>query len=281
MCLGWGVATAIGSMFFALMSVESWFHDYYVIDTAITLDGLLAYFTIGIIGASITFGQLRKTKLIPSESVVAEFSDTIGLLWREYRFAFILLLIAWPISEIVIAVLLVQFNYDTTLIYIINGAVGAILTGFAIQRIHPGVRWIHIALFAIGWAVFWELRWHIAGALGVERGSFNDGWSIIRLFVAGLAGLAMGLILRQSGLTFRWKGILRVAAGWFLGWGLATVIAWYLAAETMLLIRWTTPFADFHIPWILSTVVVGLVGGVYTIREILDTEPEANIPHQS
>ena len=279
--LGWGVASAIGIMLAALMSVESWFENYYVIDEAISLNGFLVIFTIGIIGASITVKQLRKTNLFSPESGVVGFSDTVGVLWRKYRFAFILLLLAWPISEIVISVLIVQLNYDTTLLFIINGSFGAILTGFAIKQIRSGVRWLHIFLFTLAWAAFWELRWHIAGTLGVERGGFNDGWSIIRLFAAGLAGLAMGLILRQSGFKLRWKGILRLAAGWFLGWGLATIIAWYLATETMLMIRWTTSFADIHIPWVLCTVVVGLVGGVYTIREILNTEPEANIPHQS
>jgi len=278
---GWGVASAIGIMLAALMSVESWFENYYVIDVAISLNGFLVIFTIGIIGASITVKQLRKTNLIPPESGVVGFSDTVVALWQEYRLAFILLMLAWPISEIVISVLIVQFNYDTTLIFIINGSFGAILTGFAIKQIRSGVRWLHIFLFAVAWATFWELRWHLAGALGVERGGFNDGWSIIRLFAAGLAGLVMGLILRQSGLKLRWKGILHLAAGWFLGWGLATVISWYLATETMLMIRWTTSFADFHIPWVLSTVVVGLFGGVYTIREILNTEADANIPHQS
>jgi hypothetical protein len=219
--------------------------------------------------------------LITSGPVVDEFSATVGVLWRKYRFALILLLIAWPISEIVIAVLLVQLNYDITLIFVINGAVGAILSGIAIRRIHTEVRWFHIALIAVGWAVFWELRWHIAGATGIEQGGLGAGWSLIRLLAAALSGVTMGLILRLSGIKLGWKALMRVAAGWFLGWGLATVLAWYLAIETMLMIRWTTSFADIHIPWVLSAVFVGLFGGVYTIREILNTEPEANIPHQS
>ena len=250
--LGWGGAAAIGIMFFALMSVESWLTNYYLVDNAIGVDGLLANFTIGIIGASITVKQLRKTNLIPTESGVVEFSDTVVTLWQEYRFALILLLIAWPISEIVISVLLVQLNYDTAWIFIINGVVGAILSGFAIQRIQPRVRWFHIALFAIGWAVFWELRWNIADAIGIEQGGFNAGWSLIRLLAAALAGVTMGLVLRVSGAKLGWKPLVRIVGGWMLGWALATIISGYVQTATMLFFWWTTSFADVHIPWVID-----------------------------
>jgi hypothetical protein len=275
---GWAGATGLGIMLSALMSVESWFPYYYVIDEAISLEGLLANFVFGILGASVTIQQLREANIIGTETGVARYTNAVGSLWREHRFGFILLLTAWPVSEIAIMILLVQMDYDTSLIFIVNGFIGASITGYAIMRIRDSVKWIHLVLFAVVWPIFWESRWYIANALGVEIGGFNDGWSLIRLLAAGLAGLSMGFILQISGPRLGWRSVLRIASGWVFGWGLATIIAGYLVNSTQLIINWTTSFADFHIPWILSSVVVGLIGGGFTAREILLEMPGSDQP---
>jgi hypothetical protein len=254
------------------MNLEGWLKDYYIIDLFITPDGLFAYSIIGAIGSGVTIWQIKKSSISAEIRERYDFSDTFLYLFKRNWVVLVLLLIGWPISEILLQVVFKLMNSDTTLIYLINGGVAALFLGLAIKRLKADFGWSHILAITLAWMLLWEGRWHLANAIGFELGS-SGGWFLLRLVAAAAAGGMTGVVLKLVLPTMNWTRVIPVSASWVLGWGISSVIAGYFISTNQWITHWETPIATFSYFWILVAPLVGLIGGVTTVREVLAVEP--------
>jgi serine/threonine protein kinase len=269
--LGWGAATLIGVLFNAHMNLEGWLKDYYIIDRFISVDGLFAYSIIGAIGSGVTIWQIKKSSISAKIPKRLDFSDTVLYLLKRDWVVLVLLLIGWPISEVLLQVVFKLMNGDTTLIYLINGGVAALFLGLAIKRLKTDFGWSHILAITLAWMLLWEGRWHLANAIGIELGQ-TGGWFLLRLVASAAAGGITGVVLKFVLPTMNWTRVIPVSASWVLGWGISSAIAGYFISTNQWITHWETPIATFSYFWILVAPLVGLIGGVSTVREILNAE---------
>ena len=147
----------------------------------------------------------------------------------------------------------------------IGGAVGGLITGWALQRAAPSVRWkdalAFTVRFAISWTIGWIVAWAIVG-LGkdtfVELGSsisdaLGQGALVTRAFLSwgstwgiagtiagivagGLAGFSLGRLLRcaEPPIPGRWIVVLTISLPvcWSLGWAVSGAMGAAVAAST-------------------------------------------------
>ena len=147
----------------------------------------------------------------------------------------------------------------------IGGAVGGLITGWALQRAAPSVRWkdalAATVRFAISWTIGWIVAWAIVG-LGkdtfVELGSsvsdaLGQGALVTRAFLSwgstwgiagtiagivagGLAAFSIGGLLRRTEppIPGRWIVVLTIGLPvcWSLGWAVSGAMGAAVAAST-------------------------------------------------
>jgi hypothetical protein len=200
-----------------------------------------------------------------------DFSDTISYIWKEDRVVLFLLLIGWSIGEVLAQIVLDLMGGDTSFVYLIIGAVGALISGLAFRRIKSSYSWIHVFINMVAWMLLWEARWQVANLLHIQPG-LNGGWYLIRLIAAAVAGVVTGIVLKNIEPAIDWKRIIRISVGWVIGWGLAPVIVGYFHTAPNRIVQWQTPITTFLYVWILALVLVGFSGGISTLREILNAE---------
>ncbi len=147
----------------------------------------------------------------------------------------------------------------------IGGAVGGLITGWALQRATPSMGWKHAlgaaVRFAISWTIGWILAWATVGlnvdtfvelgrsvsdALGqgalVTRAflSWGSTWgiagTIAGIVAGGLAGFSIGRLLRRTEppIPGRWIVLLTIGLPvcWALGWAVSGAIGAAVARST-------------------------------------------------
>jgi hypothetical protein len=97
--------------------------------------------------------------------------------------------------------------------WVLIGAIGGLITGLALRRAEPSVRWQHILVITIGWAI----SMIVSGAISQALYS-TDSAAINGTIRGAIGGLIIGLVLLQTAFSIHWKQILVMTLGWSAGW---------------------------------------------------------------
>jgi hypothetical protein len=94
-----------------------------------------------------------------------------------------------------------------------GGAVGGLLTAWALKRMIPSIEWWQLLIIVVGWTI----GWFFMALIPANNNYSSDSFIISCVIAGGVGGLLTGLAVRRTIRSIQWWQVLIVAVGWIIG----------------------------------------------------------------